>query len=163
VGRPGEHRQGHREASVVELVHSRPDVAVPKPPSGMLAATRRSWERYWASDVAAVATDADRDLVERLFVLRDEHARALRTVRSTGERLVSGSRQQPRLSPLLDLVFKLEGAIHTLETELGLSPLARARLGIAVGTARLTAAELNRMTRDRPHHDDEDDDEFEDV
>jgi P27 family predicted phage terminase small subunit len=128
----------------------------------MLAATRRAWERYWRSDVATVATDADRDLVERLFVLRDEHARALRTVRSTSERLVSGSRQQPRLSPLLDLVFKLEGAIHTLETELGLSPLARARLGIAVGQATLTAAELNRMTRDaQPRV--LDDEEFEDV
>jgi P27 family predicted phage terminase small subunit len=163
VGRPGEHRHGHREAPVVELVQSRPDVTVPKPPPGMLAATRRAWARYWQSDVATVATEADRDLVERLFVFRDEHARALRTLRATGERMVSGSRSQPRLSPLLDLVFKLEGAIHTLETELGLSPLARARLGIAVGQATLTAAELNRMTRDRPHHDDEDDDEYEDA
>jgi P27 family predicted phage terminase small subunit len=149
---------------VVELVHSRPDVTVPKPPSGMLAATRRAWDRYWRSDVATVATDADRDLVERLFLLRDEHARVLRTLRSTGERMVSGSRQQPRLSPLFDLLFKLEGAIHTLETELGLSPLARARLGIAVGTAKLTAAELNRITRDaQPRADDDDDEEFEDV
>jgi P27 family predicted phage terminase small subunit len=129
----------------------------------MLAATRRAWERYWRSDVATVVTDADHDAIERLFLLRDEHARAMRAVRSTGQRLVSGSRNQPRLNPIYDLVFKLEGAIHTLETELGLSPLARARLGIAVGQATLTAAELNRLTRDRPQHDDEDDDEFEDA
>jgi P27 family predicted phage terminase small subunit len=136
-------------------------VTVPKPPPGLLAATRGAWERYWRSDVATVVTDADRDLVERLFVFRDEHARVLRSVRKSNARLVSGSRQQPRLNPLLDLVFKLEGAIHSLETELGLSPLARARLGIAVGQATLTAAELNRMTRDRSHQDD--DEEFEDV
>jgi P27 family predicted phage terminase small subunit len=129
----------------------------------MLAATRRAWARYWRSDVASVVTDADHDAIERLFLLRDEHARAMRAVRSTGERLVSGSRNQPRLNPIYDLIFKLEGAIHTLETELGASPLARARLGIAVGQATLTAAELNRLTRDRPHHDAEDDDEFEDA
>lgn len=148
---------------MVELVHSRPDVVVPKPPPGMLAATRRAWARYWKSDVASVVTDADHDAIERLFLLRDEHARAMRAVRSTGQRLVSGSRNQPRLNPIYDLIFKLEGAIHTLETELGASPLARARLGIAVGQATLTAAELNRLTRDQPHHDDEDDDEYEDA
>ena len=76
---------------------------------------------------------------------------------------MSGSRNQPRLNPIYDLIFKLEGSIHTLETELGASPLARARLGIAVGQATLTAAELNRMTRDRPSHDDEEDDEYEDA
>jgi P27 family predicted phage terminase small subunit len=166
VGRPGEHHHGHRDRRVVELVNRRPETVVPKPPAGLLAATRRAWERYWQSDVATVATGADHDLVERLFVLRDEHARVLRALRSTGERMVSGSRQQPRLSPLFDLLFKLEASIHVLENELGLSPLARARLGIAVGAAKLTAAELNRITRDRPHHDDEDEedaDEYEDA
>jgi P27 family predicted phage terminase small subunit len=156
---------------VVELVQRAPDVVVPKPPTGLLATTRRAWARYWSSEVSRVVTDADYDLIERLFVLRDEHARALRTLRATGERMVSGSRSQPRLSPLYDLVFKLEGAIHTLESELGLSPLARARLGIAVGQATLTAAQLNAMTRDRvqpgglghPVLQGGDDDEFEDA
>ena len=113
VGRPDQHHHGHRDRRSSSSSTARPDVVVPKPPSGLLAATRRAWARYWTSDVATVATVADHDLVERLFVLRDEHARALRAVRSTGERLVSGSRQQPRLNPHLRLIFKLEGAIGT--------------------------------------------------
>src|SRR5439155_23575859 len=70
VGRPGEHRQGHREASVVDLVHSRPNAAVPKPPPGLPVATKTAWARYWTSDVASVVTDADHDAIERLFLLR---------------------------------------------------------------------------------------------
>ena len=52
--------------------------------------------------------------------------------------VVRGSKDQLRLNPVADLVTKLETIILRLETELGLTPMSRARLGIATGQAQLT-------------------------
>lgn len=144
LSKPDDQRQRHPKPVVVPL-GSPPDV--PSPPPKLLKATRQAWDRYWESDVARAVTPAEWSVVERYFTYADEHARALSVLRR-GHRTVEGSRGQVRLNPLADYLSRLESSMVRLETELGLTPMARARLGIAVGTARLTAAEVNRMALD---------------
>lgn len=122
-------------------------------PTGMLKAQQEAWNRYWLSDVAGALTPEAWPLVCRYFQYLDEHARSLSVLRK-GHRLVEGSQGQPRLNPLADYVARLEASMGRIETELGLSPMARARLGVAAGQARLTAAEVNRMALE-PADDDE--------
>jgi len=117
---------------------------VPGPPRSLLAVTRKSWEAFWTSEVAA-AVDASSDMpaIVRLFTLLDERERALRIYRRA--RLVSGSQGQPVLSPAFKAIAVLDSEIRQLEDRFGLTPRARAALGISIGQARLTLDELNRV------------------
>jgi len=116
---------------------------------------RRAWRRYWESPVAQVVTDIDMEVVSRLF----EHYRQYdRAVAALGTAMfVTVSPNQVKANPALDAVLKLDTAILRLENELGKTPMARARLGIAVGEAVMTAAELNRIAKESDARDDDED------
>ena len=58
--------------------------------------------------------------------------------------VVRGSTGQIRTNPLAEYAFKLAGQILRLEEELGLTPLSRQRLGIAVAERYRSLDELNR-------------------
>ena len=51
---------------------------------------------------------------------------------------------QPVLNPLAPYLATLEATIARAEQELGLTPMARAKLGIVIGQEALTADALNR-------------------
>lgn len=119
----------------------------PPAPEGIEDGAVEIWNAYWASPSAAVALDVDRLGVATRWILAvDEHRRSLRAFRR--KRIVSGSTGQPTLNPLSAWIKSREDVIAKCESELGLTPYARQRLGIAVGQAAMTAAELNRMTED---------------
>ena len=111
-------------------------------PRCLLAATRQAWEGFWGSEVAA-AVDASSDMpaIVRLFTLLDERERALRIYRRA--RLVSGSQGQPVLSPAFKAIAVLDSEIRQLEDRFGLTPRARAALGLTIGQARITLDQLN--------------------
>jgi P27 family predicted phage terminase small subunit len=112
-------------------------------PKGLLAASKRIWTAFWNSPVShAVDVDADRYRVERWISTVDEYERINAIFRQT--RIVKGSTGQPVLNPLAQYLQQLLAEINKAETELGLTPLARMRLGIAYGEAKLTALELAR-------------------
>jgi P27 family predicted phage terminase small subunit len=112
-------------------------------PKGLLAATKRIWSAYWQSPVSrAVDREADRYRVERWITTIDEYERINAAFKQT--RIVKGSTGQPVLNPLSQYLQQLLAEINKAETELGLTPLARMRLGIAYGEAQLTALELAR-------------------
>ncbi len=116
---------------------------VPKPPKGLLKATRERWEAYWLSPVSkAVELNADGGRLERWIRAVDEWHRAGETFRAA--RLVKGSMGQPVLNPLAAYMATLEATIGRAEQELGLTPMARAKLGIVIGQEALTADALNR-------------------
>jgi P27 family predicted phage terminase small subunit len=100
-------------------------------------------------------TDIDMEVVSRLF----EHYRQYdRAVAALGTAMfVTVSPNQVKANPALDAVLKLDTAILRLENELGKTPMARARLGIAVGEAVMTAAELNRIAKESDARDDDED------
>lgn len=142
--KPPAKAQGHREHELVLL--TMPPPSIPKAPRGLTPAVRRAWKAYWSHEVASAATEVALPAIKRLFDLYDQRERAMELVRTA--MMVKGSVGQLRMNPAADYVLRLEPAILRLENELGLTPMGMARLGIAVGEARMTAEELNRIAHD---------------
>lgn len=132
-----------------------PLTLAPKAPKGLGKRAKSLWKSYWASPVAAaIEISADGYLVERWIRLVDE----LETVypEFQDERVVTGSMGQLTLNPLGKYISDLQGQIARLEAQLGMGPLNRMRLGVAVGESKLTADKLNERL-DRRRRDDQDD------
>lgn len=152
--KPRETRQNRIKKPELAVVHALP-VAIPDPPAGLLQTSIERWEAYWRSQVAQIARDSggiDVPGLERWILNVDEWSRAMRALRR--KRIVLGSTGQPTMNPLAGYLAQREGAIREAEQAYGMSPMARLRLGIAVGQAKLTAQALN-ATLEAP--DDEDD------
>lgn len=141
-------RQGHGAATRdVSLRDDQPPM--PLPPKGLLAQTRKLWRDYWGSEVArAVDRAADRHILERWIRAIDEYERVLPEFRK--ERVSTGSTGQLVIHPLAGYLAQLKTEIKNCEAELGLTPMARTRLGIALGEQKLTAIELNRRLNQAP-------------
>ena len=151
VAKSPERAQGHRQRKpALAEVTLIPITETPEPPPGLSHGVLDAWESYWRSDVAQATSEVDLPAVHRLFLMYEQHARATAAAQET--LAVAGSKGQPRLNPLADYALKLETAILRLETELGKTPLARQRLGIAVGQAKLTLSEINRRASEGVTH-----------
>jgi len=139
------HSKGRKEAPRLGIVPKRDETKpAPKAPGGLGAPARSVWRAYWRSQVSAAADrDADMHRIDRWIKAVDEYDKVLEVFRKT--RLVKGSTGQPVLNPLSAYLSALEGQISRAEHELGLTPMARLRLGITYGEAQLTALELNRQ------------------
>lgn len=107
-------------------------------------------ENYWNSELSSTAQQVDLPAFYRLFQFYDEVERANRMVLKMGNKglLSVGSQGQPKVNPLIDLTIKLESSILKLEQELGLTPLARQRLGIAFGEAQIGFKQLQEFLKD---------------
>jgi P27 family predicted phage terminase small subunit len=141
--------QGHRRQTTVRvIVDSAERRPVPRAPAGLLAISRKRWRAYWTSNLAqAVDREVDMPRIERWIEISDEYERVYAIFKRT--RLVKGSTGQPALNPLASYIASLWAELRAAETELGMTPLARQRLGIAYGQQRLTAQDLNRIARER--------------
>jgi P27 family predicted phage terminase small subunit len=119
----------------------------PEPRAEWREETQASWRAYWASDMAVLALDVDAPAVARLFAMYDQHARSMEAVSQA--LVVRGSTGQLRTNPLADHALRLESAIVRLENELGLTPAARARMGIAIRrpVPQPSAAPVTRPSR----------------
>ncbi len=122
---------GHR-ASSEPLKLVRPTEPAPTAPAGLTAATVAIWDRYWRSDISSlVDRDAGLSIVERWIWYVDELGVQQRKFRR--KRYVEGSTGQPAASPAWRIVQSLEPMIRNLEEALGMTPLARRRLGYNLG------------------------------
>jgi len=140
--KPPARQAGHRKpkpAAVLELVPAQP---YPLPPVKLSAAATAAWKAYWRSDVARVASEVDLPVIGRLFVMYDQYEQAIEVVNKA--LVVKGSTGQIRVNPIADYAYKLAGQILRLEEELGLTPLSRQRLGIAVAEKYRSLDDLNR-------------------
>jgi P27 family predicted phage terminase small subunit len=114
------------------LADVRPPVPELPGRSGMLQATRDRWAAFWGSQVArAVNVDSDLPRLIRWARATDEYDRVAEVCKRS--RLVKGSMGQPVLNPLFSYLAQLEAQIARAETEFGMTPMARLRLGIALG------------------------------
>ena len=148
--KPADRVQGHhRRHDLVVLQGERRKAHIA--PRGLSPQVRKAWHAYWASDVSMVARDVALPAIRRMFEMYEDRERARAVVRSA--LVVKGSQGQPRLNPVAAYVQQLSNDILRLETELGLTPMASMRLGIAVGEAKMTAAELNRIASKEPDDD----------
>ncbi len=133
----------------VELREDAPEV--PTCPKGLLKRTRERWASYWSSDVArAVDPIADLHCVERWIHALDEYERVYPLVKR--KRVVTGSQEQEVLNPLATYLSRLQREIRSAEAELGLTPMARLKLGITFQEARRTLPakrEMDQATREQ--------------
>ena len=142
-----------QRAPVVALVSARGEVPVPA--KSWLKATKQEWEAFFSSDLGGTVKGTSLPGLVRLFEMRDLQRRAWQ--RYKRRPYVDGSQRQPVANPAFGEAMTLERAIVALEDRYGVSLKAMANLGVAIGQAKLTAAELNRMTMG------EDDDEPSEV
>jgi P27 family predicted phage terminase small subunit len=112
----------------------------PKPPARLGKTGRDTWQRTWTS-CAAWLNLSDYRLIERLAQLADDRE-AMRTIVAQDGLMTLGSTGQWRAHPLLTEIRAIEAAMLRIETELGIGPLARKRLGVATVTTRSTLDEL---------------------
>lgn len=146
--KPDDRRQGRGERTstkragvgLVALPGGKPEP--PSSPVGLLKATREDWTEFWRSPLGSLVVSADFPAVRRLFTLYDERSRAYSGYRR--ERLVLGGNKQQALNPLLAAMGMLDKEIRALEDRFGLTPMARLRLGVALGEAAKSLDELNR-------------------
>jgi len=137
---------GHRDNSLTMLQGGK-NFPTPKPNSRWVAKTIKYWNEYWNSELAATAQAVDLPAFYRLFQYYDETERANRVIARQGNSglLAEGSKGQAVINPLIQLTLKLEEKILRLEQELGLTPLARQRLGIAFGEAQMGFQQLQQL------------------
>jgi P27 family predicted phage terminase small subunit len=130
-----------RESALVALPGGRRDV--PDPPPGLLKAAKDRWHGFWASEVArAIDPQSDLPALERWVKATDEYDRVAKVVKRS--RLVKGSMGQPVANPLLGYLAQLESQISKAEAAFGMTPIARLRLGIALGEAARSLESLNQ-------------------
>lgn len=141
--KPDSIRQRTHQLPALTILPGQAKPPIAKPPVGLLASSRRIWRSLFASPVArAIDLEADVYKLHRWIEMVDEHQRVSQVFRA--KRIVTGSMGQPVLNPLGSYLATLESQISKMETEFGIGPLSRMRLGIATGQAALTADELNR-------------------
>jgi hypothetical protein len=149
--KPADQRQRRNKRPEVVAVPSAEPVSVPStavvplPPPGLLKETREHWAAYWQS-VVAPSADITTDTwltVRTLFRSLDEIERGYRLMRK--ERMVKGSTGQLRVNPIAGYIAEREAAVFKCIEKLGLSPADRARLGMAIGQAELTWAQVNEL------------------
>lgn len=133
----------------IEIVDSRKDRPIPAPPDDIHPDLLAEWDTYWSSSVALAADQVDLPMIRRLFTYRDEWLRlhVAYSALDPEDRIIAGSRNRDnlRIHPFADRMTKLESEISKLEDKLGLSPLARARLGIEIGNQKLTWQQLAKQ------------------
>lgn len=147
------HRAGGRGAGGLVLL-PRDDadrVSVPALPDGagaFLKASAERWDSFWRSTVSIGLDPVDLPIVERWILAYDEWRRALSAFRR--KRIVQGSTGQAVLNPLSAWVQSREAQLEKAERELAMGLKGRASLGLTLGQAAKTMAELNRMTEEDP-------------
>jgi phage terminase small subunit len=145
-----------RNGVAVIAPNTKLSVAVPTPPTGLLATTKQQWAEFWASDIAVLLQYSDLAAVHRLFELRDEYERCYREVRKTkttripakynregdvveeadeirhSGRIGLGSTGHFTVSPEAKLMQGLAAEIRQIEDRLGLNTRSRAGLAALV-------------------------------
>lgn len=133
--------------SVVKVTEIEPPKS-PAPPDGLLPESIEAWDAVWLMPQAASFDGAHRVVVRRWIKAYDAWARALPVCESNP--LVTGSTGQVVANPLMHWVASRETEMEKCERQLGVGLRNAADLGISVGQAKLTAAQLNAMTRREP-------------
>lgn len=111
------------------------------PPEGLSPEASVLWEAYWSDAVAAVQTSVDRGVLTRWI---SEYDRYMRTVATADlQPLVEGSQGQLVENPLYKIAYRALDAAEKCERQLGMGPLYRSNLGIAVIAEQKSLQDMN--------------------
>jgi len=118
---------------------------VPELVGEFLDESKQMWTALWLEPQAAHLTGAQKVVALRYIEAFDAWRRALEAVKR--EPTVAGSMGQPVANPLISWVTGREAEMEKCERQLGIGLRNKADLGLTVGQAKLTAAQLNQMVR----------------
>jgi P27 family predicted phage terminase small subunit len=113
----------------------------PTMPHHLCKQARDAWNAYWNDVVSGVTRASDAPLVQRWAANLDRYHRLL--AEADSQPVVGGSMGQQRANPLYSFILKLEESIKADEQQLGIGPLNRLRLGVALSESAKSLAELN--------------------
>ena len=115
---------------------------------------KEAWDLYWSSNVANATDTVDLSLIIRLFRYRAELEESLDYWQglSISERYEVQNTKftvKRQTHPIAKRIQDLEKIVTSLENQVGLSPLSRARLGIELSNAELAWDEVrDRISSD---------------
>ncbi|HEU4541166.1 MAG TPA: P27 family phage terminase small subunit [Jiangellaceae bacterium] len=136
AGTAVDRRNGRRAANLSVVSGGRFD-----PPEGLSEPAAKLWEAYWDDAVSSVQTPVDQGVLIRWIT---EYDRYLRTVSEADEQpLVQGSMGQSVENPLYKIAYRALDAAERCERQMGVGPLYRSNLGIAVIAEQKSLAEMN--------------------
>jgi hypothetical protein len=113
----------------------------PKMPSGLCEPAQDAWRAYWSDSVSGIMRAPDSVVAIRWARNTDRYHRLIAA--ADAEPLVTGSQGQMRPNPMYGLAFKVEDSIKADEAALGIGPLARLKLGVALSETARSLADLN--------------------
>lgn len=112
-----------------------------EPPDGLSDDVLAIWDTYWDDRVSSVQTAVDKIILIRWITELDRYFKLLRL--ADAEPIVTGSQGQPVENPAYGTAHRALTAVHHCEKQLGIGPLHRSALGIAVITETKSLADLN--------------------
>jgi P27 family predicted phage terminase small subunit len=142
--RKASNKRQNRETHDLVVVNEAPPGLDNKltPPVELKPAAAQVWRNFWNSSVSsALDIDSDGFSVIRWITYVSEWFELTDAI-SGAELLVAGSNGQKVLNPLARRRQAVETALSAIEKQLGLTPTARAQLGLAVSSVKKAAAEL---------------------
>lgn len=128
----------------------------PALPRGLLTRTKRQWEAYWNDPVATVQTEVDQALLLRWIANLDRY---LRLIEEADQAPLVRNSQGQSANPLYAVALKIEASIKADEAQLGIGPLNRSKLGIAVISERRSLADMNSRYAETERGDGRDEDD----
>ena len=142
----GTQARDRRSRSVMTSLPAEPMPKVkPTAPRGLRKRAKDLWTEIWASPVSyAWDTSMDLAAVERYVIYFNEWLKVARELED-GSYLSTGSQGQDVMAPAVAYSRQLESQMTKLENQLGLTPMSRARLGLTLEEAKLTAEQVNQM------------------
>jgi hypothetical protein len=105
-----------------------------------------AWSTFWTDHVSGATARSDLSLITRWIKNVDRYHRLV--AEADRAPVAKGSKGQPIGTPLYQLTFKLEAAIERAEQQLGIGPLNRLKLGLAVSESFKSLADLNAEAED---------------
>lgn len=132
-------------AGRLSVVKADEQSVLPSPPDGLLPESVEAWEAIWQMPQASSFQGAHRVVLLRWVKSLDQWFRSIKVVEELP--LVTGSQGQPVANPLMSWVTSRETEMEKCERQLGVGLRNAVDLGVSVGQAKLTAAQLNAMTR----------------
>lgn len=116
-------------------------VDVPKPPADLGLDELVQWRAFWTSPQAKLLLETEHIIVHRYI---DALCRYRRTTQlADANPLSTGSQGQEVESPYYGIADKALKTAERCEAQLGIGPMARMKLGVQVGEASRSLAELN--------------------
>lgn len=111
------------------------------PPANVSDEVRPYWDFYWDDQVSSAQTPADRVILIRWITELDRYFKLIRIADACP--IVTGSQGQEVENPLYMTAHRSLQAVQYCERQLGMGPLHRSSLGIAVVSEARSLADLN--------------------